>query len=112
MVASTKEWWKKQDTEVAPDLSAPRRTGELPDDDFSEDLVDRTRNIRGFPVRLPTHDEIQMRAYDIYERSGHQDGQCEKNWLQAEQELLTETRNGTSEDGTVKASPVVTESEF
>ena len=112
MVASIKDWWQKQDTEVSGDLAAPRSTGELPDDELNENLVDRTRNIRGYPARLPTHDEIQKRAYEIYERSGRQDGQCEKNWLQAEQELLVVARNGTNPDGTVPADQAVAESEF
>ena len=35
----------------------------------------------------PTHDEIAKRAYEIYLKKGRQQGQCERNWLQAEQEL-------------------------
>jgi hypothetical protein len=30
---------------------------------------------------------IAKRAYDIYMKSGHKDGQCKQNWLQAEHEL-------------------------
>ena len=36
----------------------------------------------------PTREEISQRAFEIYEESGHKDGQCVKNWLQAEKELL------------------------
>ena len=35
----------------------------------------------------PTHAEIAKRAYEIYLKKGRQQGQCERNWLQAEQEL-------------------------
>ena len=35
----------------------------------------------------PTHAEIAKRAYEIYLKTGRQQGQCERNWLQAEQEL-------------------------
>ncbi len=35
----------------------------------------------------PTHAEIAKRAYEIYVKSGHQQGHCQRNWLCAEQEL-------------------------
>jgi hypothetical protein len=35
----------------------------------------------------PTHAEIAKRAYEIYLKKGRKPGQCERNWLQAEQEL-------------------------
>ena len=35
----------------------------------------------------PTHAEIAKRAYEIYLKKGKHQGQCERNWLQAEQEL-------------------------
>ena len=35
----------------------------------------------------PTHAEIAERAYEIYLKKGRQQGQCDRNWLQAEQEL-------------------------
>lgn len=34
-----------------------------------------------------THDDIAWRAYEIYVTKGCPSGQCEQNWLQAEQEL-------------------------
>lgn len=37
----------------------------------------------------PAHAEIARRAYEIYIHKGRRPGQCEKNWLQAEQELRT-----------------------
>ena len=38
----------------------------------------------------PTHAEIAKRAYEIYLKKGGQEGHCERNWLQAEQELRTQ----------------------
>lgn len=35
----------------------------------------------------PTHAEIASRAYEIYLKKGKHQGQCERNWLQAELEL-------------------------
>jgi hypothetical protein len=34
-----------------------------------------------------THEDIAMRAYEIYTRKGGRQDQSEQNWLQAEQEL-------------------------
>jgi len=114
MVASIKDWWKKQDTEVSGDPASPRSAlNELPEDSAGEDLVDRTQNLRGTPSRMPTHDEIAKRAYEIYERNNRQDGRGDQNWLQAEQELTAEMRSGPGEDGIVNpTSQSVAESEF
>lgn len=35
----------------------------------------------------PTHSEIAKRAYDIYVKSGFQEGNCTRNWLEAESSL-------------------------
>jgi Protein of unknown function (DUF2934) len=40
-------------------------------------------------IASPSHDDIANRAYDIYVKNGCQQGQCEKNWHQAELELRT-----------------------
>ncbi len=37
--------------------------------------------------QAPSHDDIAKRAYDIYERTGRQSGQCQHNWQQAQDEL-------------------------
>jgi hypothetical protein len=50
-------------------------------------------NVIEHAARLPTHDEIQARAYDIYQRHGCQEGHCEENWLEAERELVEELRD-------------------
>lgn len=36
---------------------------------------------------VPTHDDIAQRAYDIYVANDCRPGQCQQNWLQAEQDL-------------------------
>ena len=45
----------------------------------------------GQPV--PTHDEIAKRAYDIYVKKGRRQGQCERNWQQAENDLCSERKD-------------------
>ncbi|NQV86228.1 MAG: DUF2934 domain-containing protein [Woeseiaceae bacterium] len=34
-----------------------------------------------------SHDDIARLAYDIFDKNGRQQGQCQQNWQQAEQEL-------------------------
>ncbi len=41
----------------------------------------------GQAATILTHEEISMRAYEIYVENGCEKGQSEQNWLQAEQEL-------------------------
>jgi hypothetical protein len=36
---------------------------------------------------LPTHEAIAQRAYEMYIMDGRQEGQCQKNWQEAESEL-------------------------
>ena len=36
---------------------------------------------------MPAHKDIAKRAYEIYVKNGCRQGQSEKNWYQAEQEL-------------------------
>jgi hypothetical protein len=38
----------------------------------------------------PTHAQIAQRAREIWERNGRADGQDEKNWRQAEEEIKRE----------------------
>jgi len=39
----------------------------------------------------PSHDEVALRAYELFEASGRQPGQEIANWLRAEQELASRT---------------------
>jgi hypothetical protein len=39
------------------------------------------------PTAKPTPEDIAKRAFAIYVEKGCQPGQCEQNWIQAEQEL-------------------------
>jgi len=43
-------------------------------------------------IALPTHEEIAKRAYEIYVKTGRKQGQCTKNWHQAEHDLRTSDR--------------------
>lgn len=38
-------------------------------------------------IKMPTHDDIAKRAYDLYVCSGYKKGRCEMNWQQAEYDL-------------------------
>ena len=38
-------------------------------------------------ARTPSRDEIEKRAYEIYEERGRENGHAEEHWLAAEQEL-------------------------
>lgn len=38
-------------------------------------------------VRVPTHDEIAQRSYELYLARGGEHGQAEQDWLRAEAEL-------------------------
>ena len=38
-------------------------------------------------IAMPTHAEIARRAYDIYVKTGCEQGRCKQNWHQAETEL-------------------------
>jgi hypothetical protein len=42
---------------------------------------------KSVPITMPTPEDIAKRAYEIYLEKGSQQGQCEQNWIQAEQEL-------------------------
>ena len=44
----------------------------------------------GAPALEPTHDEIALRAWSIYERRGRSHGQAMNDWLQAKSELCRE----------------------
>jgi hypothetical protein len=39
---------------------------------------------------LPTREQIEARAYEIYLQRGGEDGRHDDDWLQAEQDLLDE----------------------
>ena len=47
--------------------------------------------------RLPAHEEIQHRAYEIYLSQGAADGRDLENWLQAERGLREASGNAASE---------------
>jgi hypothetical protein len=41
---------------------------------------------------MPAHDDIAKRAYEIYIKKGHRQGQSERDWLQAENDLRKEQK--------------------
>ena len=42
---------------------------------------------RAAAATMPRQEDIARRAYEIYVRKGFRQGQCEQNWLEAEQEM-------------------------
>ena len=36
----------------------------------------------------PSHHQISLRAYELYDRGGRKDGKDQQDWLNAERELL------------------------
>ncbi len=40
----------------------------------------------------PTHEQIALRAHELYVRSGHQPGRDQEFWLEAERQLKEETK--------------------
>ena len=46
----------------------------------------------GNETRFPTHDEIALRAHQLYEQSGYQSGRDAEFWLEAERQLREESR--------------------
>jgi Protein of unknown function (DUF2934) len=40
--------------------------------------------------KIPSHEDIARRAYELYLESGQQDGHAEEHWLIAEEELTRE----------------------
>ena len=38
-------------------------------------------------ARTPSRDEIERKAYEIYEQRGCEDGHAEEDWFEAEREL-------------------------
>ncbi len=38
--------------------------------------------------RMPSHEQISLRAYEIYQRDGCTDGRDQRDWLQAEREMF------------------------
>jgi len=50
----------------------------------------------GYPggtATAPTHEEIALRAYDIYSRNGRNEGHSRQDWEQAEHELRGRSRH-------------------
>jgi hypothetical protein len=45
------------------------------------------------PMNTSTHDEVAQRAYQIWQDSGCPSGRDEEFWLQAEQQLLSDTES-------------------
>jgi len=37
---------------------------------------------------MPSHEQISLRAYEIYQRGGCADGRDQQDWLQAEREMF------------------------
>lgn len=58
----------------------------------------------------PTHAQIATRAYEIYLKKGRQQGQCEGNWLQAEQDLRKQEMSASQSKPSGGGKPTATHS--
>lgn len=84
-------------TAAGAEKAAVRRTRKVPGDAPAIPAVtDRDVANLGQPVQAPaialepTHDEIALRAWSIYERRGGGHGQAMSDWLEAKRQLLSE----------------------
>jgi hypothetical protein len=50
------------------------------------------RRVTMMPDPVPPQDRIRARAYELYQSRGREPGQDLKDWLRAEQEILTQER--------------------
>ncbi len=48
------------------------------------------------PARIVSHEEIQIRAYEIFITRGGEHGKHEEDWLEAEEELLASGPEATA----------------
>ncbi|OGF13975.1 MAG: hypothetical protein A2W00_04935 [Candidatus Eisenbacteria bacterium RBG_16_71_46] len=56
----------------------------------STSTTKRNRKTTTDEMRFPTHDEIALRARQLYEKSGYQSGREVEFWLEAERQLREE----------------------
>lgn len=50
-------------------------------------------------ARTPSRDEIELRAYQLYEQRGCEDGRADEDWFAAERELTEQFAPETSKSG-------------
>lgn len=50
-------------------------------------------------ARTPGRDEIELRAYEIYEQRGCEDGHADEDWFTAERELSQKAAPETGKSG-------------
>ncbi|HEX5423355.1 MAG TPA: DUF2934 domain-containing protein [Candidatus Acidoferrales bacterium] len=50
-------------------------------------------------ARTPSRDEIEVRAYEIYEQRGCEDGHADDDWFAAERELTERSAPETGKSG-------------
>jgi hypothetical protein len=57
-------------------------------------------------ARTPSREEIERRAYEIYERRGCEDGHAEDDWFEAEKELVGQPvgSDSTKSESRIKAA--------
>jgi len=70
------------------------------DDDFAISKNGTTTSYQNSSsaARQPTYDEIAARAYEIYLRSGREEGHSQEHWQQAERELMEQSNLEDHED--------------
>lgn len=46
---------------------------------------------------MPSHEQVSLRAYEIYQSGGYAQGRDQQDWLRAEQEMLAKVVTGRHE---------------
>ena len=67
----------------------------VPSQSASSDALSLMIDLEEQAVVLPTREQIEQRAYDLYLGRGCADGFDVQDWLQAESELLAESEQNT-----------------
>ncbi len=56
------------------------------------EVIRSQASIRSAPTTyqpMPSHEQISLRAYEIYQSGGYADGRDQQDWLQAEREMFS-----------------------
>jgi hypothetical protein len=56
-----------------------------------------TVELDGQSIAVPTRQQVELRAYELYAQRGCQDGFDVQDWLQAESELLAEAEKNIAQ---------------
>ena len=74
---------------------------------FTDPPTKAAEQVGSASPKVPSHEDIARRAFDIYVKKGRLQGQCQQNWREAEQELTMENRaSGVAQEIGSKTPPL------